>query len=114
MRRTPKKKTGKKKTATKAAPSKKAAASSEFDNWAANQKRKTGCSCCSHDPAKATIDALLEAAIRNRAYKFAIHDLLAVVNKKHPDADIGQRGLERHLRICVRSLNNRARGRRHG
>lgn len=114
MRRQTKKKV-KKKTATKPRPP-KPDESAEFDAWADEQaeKHRGGCRTCQQPGVRATIQALLQSLIRKRVYKFAIHDMLVLVQKKHPDADIGQRGLERHLRHCDRTLYLRARGRRNG
>jgi len=118
VRRSAKKKTVKKKTATKTAPKSKTAArktvsaTNEFDSWAEKQKKRGGCQTCRHEGVNDTIRALLESVIRKRAYKFSIHELRGIVNAKHPESDVGQRGLERHLRSCERALYFRARGRR--
>jgi hypothetical protein len=109
----PKKKTVKKKTATKARP-KKASPSTEFDDWADGVKRRQrpGCHTCRQEGVRDTIQALLQSLIRKRAYKFSIFEMRELIEKRHPDADVGQRGLERHLRTCDRTLYFKARGRR--
>ena len=109
MRRSTKKKTVKKKTATQ--PEK---IEIDFDGWADSQKKRTGCQTCRGEDVGATIRALLESCIRKRAFKFSIPDLRATINKRHPGVDVGQRGLERHLRTCERALYFRARGRHDG
>jgi len=112
MRR-PTKKTTKKKVATKPRPVTADVAATEFDDWAEHQrKRRTGCVTCRDELVSETIRALLLSLIRKRAFKFSVHDLRIVIEKKHPDANVGQRGLERHLRTCERTLYFRARGHR--
>lgn len=113
------KKTAKKKVGVKRRPSnsKKTDAAStleEFDAWAESQKQNSTCHTCLQTSANATIRGLLESCIRNRAYKFSIQGLRNKILEKHPEAGIGTRGLERHLRVCVRDLYFRARGRRNG
>ena len=119
MRPAPKKKKTKKKAATKTRPKKVSAPtaptdsdSDEFDDWAARQKQQSGCVTCRDDVVNGTIRALLKSLIRKRAYKFSVQELRRVIEARHPDADVGQRGLERHLRTCERVLYFRARGRR--
>ena len=109
MRRTAKKKTTEKKVAARPP---KADESTEFDAWASKQKQRTGCQTCRQDGINDTIRALLASVIRARAYKFSIHEMREKILQKHPDADVGQRGLERHLRTCERTLYFQARGRR--
>ena len=115
MRSAPKKKTKKKvatKTQPKKAPAPAATDSGEFDDWAESQKRRSGCVTCRDDAVNETIRALLRSLIRKRAYKFSVQELRRVIEARHPDADVGQRGLERHLRTCERTLYFQARGRR--
>ena len=116
MRRTKKKKTTKKKTATKAAPEKRMPTPDEFDAWASLHKEEApgGCSVC-RDPAYTeTVQSMLQSMIRKRAHRITIERIFATAKAKHKDADVGQRGLERHMRVCVRPLYNRARGRKNG
>ena len=126
-RRTAKKKTVKKKTAVKRAPSKKTTAKrasakpkpdaeNEFDSWAeALAPKTTACSVCREAESAATVERMLDAMARKRAYRVTVSTIHATLLKKHPDSEIGQRGLERHLRSCVRSLYWKARGRKkHG
>ena len=123
MPRAPKKKTVKKKVASKSRPSRTTKAKtkskaevdpSEFDAWAEQQNRVARCSTCARDDVSTTLNALLESMIRKRAYKVTILEIRRMLEKKHPDAVVGQRGLERHLRYCVRDLYDKARGRRNG
>jgi len=111
----------KKKVATKPrpkpqpkAPKAVVATAGEFDDWAESQKRRSGCATCTDDVVSATIRTLLNAMIRKRAYKITVHEIRRMVEKKHPEVEVGQRGLERHLRTCERDLYFRARGRRNG
>lgn len=112
MRRPPKKTSVKKKVATKARP--KTRKSTEFDNWAEAQKRKSGCMICRDDAVAGTVHAMLQSMVRKHSFRAKIQTMLATAQEKHPGADMGQRSLERHLRVCVRPLYDRARGRRHG
>ena len=113
MRRTSKKKV-KKKSATKPRPKRQAEEVGEFDDWAEQQKNQSGCSTCRESDVTETIRALLGSMIRKRAYKTTVHAIRQVIEQKHPDANVGQRGLERHLLTCERDLYFRARGRRNG
>lgn len=113
MRRTPKKKkTVKKKAATKSRPKPKVDDSAEFEAWAEKQKQRAGCDTICAAGVADTVRALLQALIRKRVYKFTIHEIQRKIEEKHPDVHVGQRGLERHLRVCERALYFRARGRR--
>lgn len=115
MRRSTKK-TVKKKVAPKSRPKRQAEPTAEspaeFDNWAESQIKRSGCQTCRQEGVNSTIRGLLESCVRKRAYKFSIHDMRLAIIKKHPNVDVGQRGLERHLRTCERVLYFRARGRR--
>lgn len=102
-------------TKKKVAPASAEVVTEEFDDWADSLKTVNArCSICRHDSVAQTVRALLDAMIRKRAYKITILDIRNAVLRKHPDADVGQRGLERHLRLCERDLYFRARGRRNG
>lgn len=116
-RRPAKKKSVKKKTATKSAPKRATTTSeNEFDAWAEALSPNTSCcSVCREPDSAKTVEKMLEAMVRKRAYRVKIADIHATLLKKHSDSEIGQRGLERHLRSCVRSLYFKARGRKkHG
>lgn len=84
----------------------------DFDEWAEQQKVRTGCETICVAGVADTVRALLQALIRKRVHKFTIHEIRRKVEETHPGVHIGQRGLERHLRICERDLYFRARGRR--
>lgn len=116
-RRPVKKKATKKKAATASQGQKQAASAPQetdtFDVWAESLSHTTSsCSVCRDAPAAKIVEKLLGAMIRKRAFKVQVKDILAAVHKHHPNTDVGQRGLERHLRTCVRSLYFRARGRK--
>jgi hypothetical protein len=105
------KKTVKKKVAATQPRPKQVVTPTEFDDWAESQKKRSGCQTCRYPGVNVTIRGLLESCIRKRAFKFSIHDMRVKINKKHPETDVGQRGLERHLRTCERVLYFQARGR---
>jgi len=108
---TPRKQKVKKKVATRPQPKQDDA--TEFDAWADAQKakRRPSCHTCRQPGVAATIQGLLQSCIRKRVYRFKIQDMREAILAKHPDADVGQRGLERHLRTCDRALYEKARGR---
>lgn len=83
----------------------------EFDQWAERQRRSTGCCICRCPNSAQTVDALLRAMVRKRAFKVTVHEIHRVVSERHTDLVIGQRSLERHLLTCVRGLYDQARGR---
>lgn len=114
MRRTQKKKTVKKKVATKAPAKKQSPTPDEFDAWASSQKEQSqgGCSVCREDTVAETVTLLLNAMIRRRAHRITTKEIYGAIVERHPKSDVGQRGMERHLRVCVRPLYNRARGRK--
>jgi hypothetical protein len=115
MRRAQKKKTVKKKVATKApAKKQKSPTPDEFDAWASSQKGVSpgGCSVCREDDIVDTVALLLNAMVRKRAHRITVKEIYGATVKRHPTSDVGQRGMERHLRVCVRPLYNRARGRK--
>lgn len=106
----------KKKAATKTAHKKQTPTPTpdEFDAWASSVKGQTkgGCSVCREDPVANTVLNLLHAMIRKKAYRITTKEVWQATLKRHPKSDVGHRGLERHLRVCVRPLYNRARGRK--
>lgn len=114
MRRTQKKKTTKKKVATKAPTKKQMPTPDEFDAWASSQKGQSqgGCSVCREDAVADTVKLLLNAMVRKRAHRITVKEIYVATLKRHSNTDVGQRGMERHLRVCVRPLYNRARGRK--
>ena len=110
-----KKKTAKKtKKTTKRPPAKTNTTAVEFDDWATDMKQSAvgGCATCSDTSFAGTVQSLLMAMIRKKAHRIPLREILAAVQKRHPNSDIGRRSLERHLRVCVRPLYNRARGRK--
>lgn len=110
MSRAPKKKVVKKNTA--AVPKKSPANQIDLDAWVESQKhRSSGCLMCANPAANETLKALLQSMARNRAYRIPIQSIREMLLTKHPKAEIGQRGLERHLRMCERKLYDKARGR---
>jgi hypothetical protein len=115
MGRTPKKKkTVKKKVATKAPAKQQTPTPDEFDAWASAQKGVSpgGCSVCRCDDVTETVNLLLNAMVRRRAHRITVKEIHEATLKRHANTDVGQRGMERHLRVCVRPLYNRARGRK--
>jgi len=110
MSRTPKKQVVKKQAAasTKRTPIDQA----DLDAWVESQRHRTsGCLMCSNPAANETLKSLLLSMARNRAYRIPIQAIREMLLTKHPKAEIGQRGLERHLRMCERKLYDKARGR---
>lgn len=84
----------------------------EIDSWVKSMKRQAGCHLCRReDGVPETIRTLLCSMAKNKAFKITVRELRDITNKKH-DADIGQRGLERHLLNCERDLYDQARGRK--
>jgi len=107
------KKLAKKKVATEAPPEPTKTLDEEYDSWAESMKtRAPSCSVCRVGVAAETLRALLHSMIRKQAYRIPVYEIKAVIETRHPDAEIGQRGLERHLLTCERELYFRARGRK--
>jgi hypothetical protein len=87
----------------------------EFDAWAEAQRHQNrGCGACSNTAVAETVEALLQAMIRKRAYKVSVNEIHRMIVERHPTTSVGTRTLERHLRECVRETYNRARGRVNG
>jgi len=111
------KKVTKKKRSTKLAPtpSKKPSlpvSDEEADSLVESHRQRTrGCLICRSEGAAESLRAILRSMARKRAYRFPIREMLAILQEKHPDAEIGQRSLERHLQVDERDLYDKARGR---
>ena len=104
--------TVKRNTAAKTKPKKDLTISDdEADVWVKDRgPTKDGCAYCRSD-VRESLQALLRAMARNRAFKVTIRELHALVKAKHKGVPDKLRAIEKHLRNCDRDLYDQARGR---
>ena len=108
------KKTTKKKKSVKCAPRPTQGShlkDDEADALIDTRTKTTGCLICREPIIAESVRAILRSMARKHRYRFPIREILAILRTKHPESDLGQRGLERHLQIDERSLYDQARGR---
>lgn len=85
----------------------------DVDAWVKDAVADKGCNTCAHKAASETINQLLKAMIRNRAYAVPLREIHKKLKEVHPDYTVGFWGFRAHMYECVRKLYKRARGKDH-